>query len=69
MSDDAVVISQVADVFSRTPGNRFPFKPDYRITVPGERWPRQNGSRAEARRIARREAKRLGLPVVEIGFR
>ena len=69
VAGDAVVIVQVDVTFSARPGCLRPFSSDYRIVVVGEQWPRQNGSRSEARRIARREARRLGLPVVEVSFR
>lgn len=74
-TDDAVVITQGADVFHR--GSRYPFRPDYRITWPGcdfeidgrtVQGGAQRSTRAEARQYAAKKAKALGLPVVEVGF-
>lgn len=79
MSLAIVVITQEADVFSCRPGNRRPFKPSYSIHWPNDEITLPDGriceggaersSRAEARQVANRKARVLGLPVVEVGFR
>jgi len=74
--NNAVVITQLADVYQGV-GKRFPFKPDYRITWPDcdiviagrtAKGGAQRSTRREARQYAKKKAKELGLPVVEVGF-
>lgn len=74
---DVVTITQGPDTFSRTPGNRWPFKPTYRIEYPGmptthkgHPVPAVYTSRAEARDFARRKAAEAGgCEVVEVAFK
>lgn len=76
MPADEVTITQEADTFSRTPGNRFPYKPTYRIEYPGmptthkgHPVPAVYTSRAEARSFGKAKARAAGVPVREVGFR